>query len=101
MVEIVWTNNALTDLEEIAEFIAKDSAKYARFTVDKIFNQTFILKSYPLLGRIVPELNNEQIRELITGNYRIIYEFRGSAVRVLTVHHSARDLTMRSFQKHK
>ncbi len=55
MVKIIWTKRSLTDLEDIAEYIAKDSVKYAKLTIEKIINQTSILEKQPLIGRIVPE----------------------------------------------
>ncbi len=72
MAEIVWTSNALKDLNEIGEYIAQDSPKYAERTVNKLYHKVEILTAYPKAGRIVPEVGNEQIRELIVGNYRII-----------------------------
>ncbi len=92
MVKIIWTERSLADLEDIAEFIAKDSFKYASLIIDKIINRTLILESQPLLGRIVPEMNNKRFRELIMGNYRIIYQYDKKSVNILTVHHSKRDL---------
>ena len=73
MVEIRWTYQSLEDIENIAEFIAKDSPKYAKIQVQLFFDRTEILKTYPKSGRIVPETNDKEIRELILGNYRIIY----------------------------
>ena len=96
MVKIVWTERSLTDLEDIAEYIAKDSEKYASLTIEKILNQTLILEKQPQIGRIVPELNNRRFRELIIGNYRVIYEHTKLTVNILTVHHSKRDLKKRN-----
>lgn len=77
--------------ENIAEFIAKDSETYARIQVERFFEETEILESFPLSGRIVPELKNATIREIIFGNYRIIYRlFSKEAVDILTIHHSSR-----------
>jgi len=91
MVEIIWTNHALADLESIASFIAQDSDKYAQLTIRKLFTKTDVLKSFPQSGRVVPEKNNTNIRELIEGNYRIIYEVvNESVIYVLTVHHSSK-----------
>lgn len=50
-----------------------------------------------MIGRIVPEINIENYREIIYGNYRIIYEYNDKVVNILTVHHSARDLRKRGF----
>jgi toxin ParE1/3/4 len=90
MVEVIWTNYALADLESIASYISKDSEKYAEVTVKKLFYRTDILKSFPYSGRMVPEKGIKTIRELIEGNYRIIYEIIEEKIYVLSVHHSAR-----------
>jgi plasmid stabilization system protein ParE len=77
----------------IADFIAKDSVRYAKITVARIRTATLQLKSHPLSGRKVPETDMENIRELIHGNYRIIYVVVSeNQVDILTVHHSAKRL---------
>ena len=102
MVKIVWTERSLTDLEDIAGYIAKDSVKYAKITIEKILNEISILENRPLIGRIVPELNDENYRELIIGNYRILYEHDKIKISILTVHNSKRELRKKSiFQNRK
>ena len=86
MVKIIWTNCALNDLEDIAEYIARDSEKYAKVTIEGILQETKLLEKQPLIGRIVPEINNEKIREVIKGNFRIIYEYDKPKVNILTIH---------------
>jgi len=96
MVQINWTFQAKDDLKSISEYISRDSKKYAKLQILRIRERTKILKSHLEIGKIVPELDNETIRELIDGNYRIIYKVVSSGrVDILTVHHSARDLTNR------
>ena len=91
MVEIRWTEQALEDINNIAEFIAKDSVKYAKIQVSRFFDGAEILKSQPQIGRIVPEIGDDKIRELIIGNFRMIYRIVSShLVIILTVHHSRR-----------
>jgi toxin ParE1/3/4 len=60
---VVWSPNALDDVDEIAAYIARDSPTYAAAVVEKILNTTRNLQNFPLLGRIVPESNEESIRE--------------------------------------
>ena len=74
MVQINWTYQAKDDLKAIAEYISKDSKRYAKFQVIRLKNRTKILKTKIRLGKIVPEISKENIRELIEGNYRIIYK---------------------------
>jgi len=93
MVKIVWTDQAIQDLNDIGEFIAKDSERYAREVIKTLFESTIIIESHPKAGRIVPEYNIDYLRELIRGSYRIVYrivdKFR---IDILTIHHSARQL---------
>jgi addiction module RelE/StbE family toxin len=91
MVEVVWTESAIQDLNDIAEYIAKDSARYAELTTDALFYATDILETYPNSGTKVPELNDESIRQLIRGNYRIVYKIiSNQRIDILTVHNCAR-----------
>lgn len=98
MVRIIWTKFARQDLKGIAEYIARDSVNYARIQVQRITIKTKVLKLQPYSGRIVPEVNEENVRELIEGNYRIIYEIvNAERIDILTIHHSSRDLNRRKF----
>ena len=91
MVEIRWTPQAIDDIDNIAEYIAKDSIKYAKIQTERFFDTTEILITKPNVGRIVPEIKKTTIRELILGNYRIIYKIISSKrIDILTIHHSAR-----------
>jgi toxin ParE1/3/4 len=96
--EVRWTLYALEDIEQIAEYISKDSPHYAQAQVAKFFDRVFLLESFPNAGRIVPELSQPEIRELIEGNYRIIYRLiSDSRIDVLTVHHARRLLQNNPF----
>ena len=97
MVQINWTLLSVNDLKSIYDYISKDSVKYAKIQVVKIRARTSILKTYPLSGKIVPEYDDEKYRELIEGNYRIIYKIIDQTrIDILTIHHSTRDLTNRN-----
>ena len=99
MVRLNWTIQAQNDLIKIAEYIAKDSIKYSKIQIKRLRDRTKILKSQPLSGHVVPELNNEMIRELIIGNYRIIYIIIDkSRIDILTVYHSARLLNEKNIK---
>jgi toxin ParE1/3/4 len=101
MARLNWTDQAILDLVNIADFIAKDSARYAKITVARIRFATRQLKTYPSSGRIVPETETENIRELIFGNYRIIYcVVSPDQIDILTVHHSAKRLDLEELTKH-
>lgn len=94
MVEVRWTLQAIEDINGIAEFIARDSERYAEIQVMRFFAEEDCISSNPLAGRIVPEIAEHHIREVIVGNYRIIYEIiDDKRLDVLTVHHSSRLLS--------
>jgi toxin ParE1/3/4 len=91
MARLNWTDLSIEDLTNIAEFISKDSPKYSVIQIKRIRERAKILKEQPFLGRIVPETQNDSVRELILGNYRIIYRIISEdRIDILTIHHSAR-----------
>lgn len=91
---VAWSPAALDDVDEIAEYIHKDSPFYARVVVEKIKLNTRNLQIHPLSGRVVPEANNNTIREVFIYDYRLIYEVLASqhTVMVLAVFHGRRDM---------
>jgi len=92
MVNIIWTEYAIEDLRSIHEYISKDSKRYADRFVEKLMERVDQLENFPKSGRIVPEFNSATLRELIEGNYRIIYKISGNQIAITRVHHSARQL---------
>lgn len=84
---IVWSPLAIERATEIAEYIAQDDTTAAGNWVDAVFAKIERLKSFPESGRIVPEINNQNFRELIYGNYRIIYRIEKKQVSILTIRH--------------
>ena len=87
---VKWTKSALDDLDGIKEFIAKDSVHYA----EKFENDAFImadnLEIFPEMGRVVPERNDLDFRELIFGSYRIMYRIDGNTCFIITIIHGNR-----------
>ena len=100
MVKIIWTQRSLTDLKSIAEFISQDSIKYASLTLERLINVTLYLEKNPRIGRMVPEMGRkDKFREIIQGNYRIIYKItRSQTTHILTVHHSSKRLRQTSLK---
>lgn len=91
MAKVNWTIQSIKDIENIAEFIAKDSEKYATIQTQRFFEIVTALEFQPHIGKKVPEINKSNIRELILGNYRIIYVIKlNQDVDIITVHHSKR-----------
>ncbi len=87
---IVWSPEAVEDIESIAEYIEKDSQFYAKAVVNKIFQSTEKLKEFPKVGRVVPELEREDIRELIVYNYRLVYQVKERQILIIAVIHGKR-----------
>jgi addiction module RelE/StbE family toxin len=85
--KVFWSLLAIDRVSEIAEYIARDNPEAAKGWVDTVFEKVANLKSHPESGRVVPEINNGAIRELIYGNYRIIYRVEDKRVSLLTVRH--------------
>jgi len=91
MAKIVWTVFAVDDLNNIANYHSQYSDNFASALIKRLFDKPKILKEMPELGRIVPERDNESIREIIKGNYRIIYYFDKEidTVEIITIHHAS------------
>ena len=100
MVEVKWSDQAIQDIENIAEYISLDSIHYAQLQVNDFFETAEILNEYPKAGRIVPEIKGKNIRELIVGSYRLIYFIlNDKRIDILTVHHSARLLKIKHLKR--
>jgi toxin ParE1/3/4 len=91
--KILWTEPSLNDLRAIRDYIAKDSETYAANFVESILSAVEQVSEFPRMGRIVPEADIPDIRELVFRGYRVIYQVHESAVHVLAVLHGYRDLS--------
>ena len=84
--KLLWTREALQQLIEIEDFIAKDNAERAAKFVDEIVEHVeALLPGEPRMGRMVPEISNPDIRELIFKKYRIVYRVNKNNLEILTV----------------
>jgi toxin ParE1/3/4 len=88
--EVVWSPSALEDIEAIASYISRDSISYAGAVVRKIINSTRSLESFPFAGRVVPEFDQENLREVFAYSYRIAYRIEGKTVTIAAVIHGKR-----------
>lgn len=91
--KVVWSPLAIEKLEAIAKFIALDKPTAAENWVNDIFDRAELLDSQPESGRQVPELLGISYREVIFGNYRIIYKV-GSGIKILTLRNCRQLLSM-------
>lgn len=89
---IVWSRRAVQDLDALTAYIAADSPAYAGIVLKNIVNQTRILARFPRAGRKVPELDDENVRELIVYIYRIIYRLKDDEALIVAVIHGKRIL---------
>jgi len=89
---VYWTESALTDLEAVEAYIGRHSPQYARSMIERIFARTEQLAAQPRLGPMVPEYEEETLRELFEDPYRIIYRVLPQQVDVVAVVHAARRL---------
>ena len=99
--KIIWLPRALRRINEIADFIAEDNPDAAHLWVLDIFGAVERLENFPRSGRIVPETNKDDIREVVHGKYRIIYRVRSKTVAVLTVRHSRQLLPLAELKSRK
>lgn len=90
---VIWSEIAKTDLRTIYDYIANDSRHYAKKVAQDIREKSDILSNLPNMGCVVPEIGDENIRELSLYSYRIIYEIKNEQVYILTIVHKRRDLT--------
>ena len=90
--KVHWTDTAQQHLDAIYRYIAQDSPAYAKRMVDRLTRRSQQIGEFPLSGRMVPEYQASQVREIIEGPYRIIYYIKPDQIDVLVVLHGAREI---------
>jgi plasmid stabilization system protein ParE len=90
-VTIIGSRQAQDDLAAIRSFIARDSERYAQLTIDRIVTATDQLLNFPRSGRVVPEVGDENLREVLIGLYRVVYRLHEESIGIATVVHMSRD----------
>lgn len=85
MARLIWTEPALLDLDEVAEYIALDDPQAASRYVQRVFDRVERLESHPLSGKRPPQLTHLPYREVVVPPCRIFYRIEGEAVYVLHV----------------
>lgn len=89
--EIILTDRFLGRVEEFSDYIALDDIPTAMKWAQEVFDRCEQLRSHPESGRIVPEFGRPEIRELIHGNYRLIYEVKTKQIDMLTIWHTSQE----------
>ena len=92
MAKLVWSEEAYHDLDDITDFILKGSPRYAQIVGEAIILASEQALESPYLGRVVPELKNENLREKIVYSYRLIYRVSEESILVVAILHGARHL---------
>ena len=89
---VIWSNTAKSDLRAIHDFIAYDSKHYAKMVTQDIVAKAEVLADLRQIGRVVPELGDDTIREVSQYSYRIIYQVSQQDIHILAVIHKRREL---------
>jgi len=90
--KVIWSHEAAIDMNALAEYIARDSRYYAAAFIQELRDASRSLVRFSERGRIVPELGENAIRELLIHEYRMIYQVRNDQVLILGIIHGRRDL---------
>ncbi len=90
--KIAWSPESLSNLRSIFQYISNDSEYYAALFIQQIVNIVESIPDFPKSGRVVPEYGNENIREKIYKNYRIVYRIRRRTVEIVAITHGAKPL---------
>jgi plasmid stabilization system protein ParE len=91
-----WTDTAQGHLNAIHQYISQNSPEYAMRMVDRLTRRSRQIAEFPQSGRVVPEYQMEQVREVIESPYRIIYCIKPDQIDVLAVVHAARNVLRES-----
>ncbi len=97
--KVIWSPLAVARLEEQAEFIGRDKPAAARNWAAAAFEAVESLAELPDRGRVVPEVGREEIRELLHGDYRILYRVEKEAVSILTIRHGRQLLDLQEVDR--
>ena len=87
-----WTESALADLQAVRAYLARHSPQYADGMVERIFARSEELEAHPRPGPVVPQYDDEALRELFEDPYRIVYRIGEGQVDIVAVVHAARRL---------
>lgn len=87
---IVWSQKALDDIDAIADYIGRDSPYHAQRVVEMLYELGDGIAAHPQAGRVVPEMENPQVRERFVYSYRVLYEISAAQIDILAVIHGRR-----------
>lgn len=87
--KIRWSPRSVANLEQACEFIARDSPHYAAVLAKRVISIVEGLPEFPRSGRVVPEYQDENLREKIFQSYRIVYRIKDDIIEVAAICHGA------------
>ena len=90
MTRVIWTRQAIEDVEAIKAYVSRDSQRYAALLAERLVAAVSRLERFPQSGRVVPEVGDASLREVVYGNYRLVYRLHAGVVEIVTVYHGAR-----------
>lgn len=93
MIELIWSPRSVADLREIRAYIEADAPAWADLTVRRLVAAVERLREFPDSGRMVPERQSPELREVVSGKFRIVYRRRPDTVEIATVFRGSRDLS--------
>jgi addiction module RelE/StbE family toxin len=88
--EVRWSPEAIEDIESIAEYIARDSEHYARAVVAELLSVSRNIREFPLIGRVVPEMGVDRVRERFVYSYRLVYRIEPERILIVAIIHGKR-----------
>ena len=97
--KVQWTRVAYRRLEEIYAYIEKDSPANAAKWSDKLLKKIGGIKAFPKAVRAVPELDSVSAREIIYGNYRIVYKIKDESAYIMTIRHFKQILPLKELEE--
>lgn len=97
--KVLWTETAIEDLLNIKKYITEDSPERAETWNLELFNSGESLGSFPTRGRVVPEFNQDNLRELFIDNNRLVYRVRKTSIEIITVFEGHRQLKKKDLKK--
>ena len=92
MANVRWSEGAVDDLRAVGDYFERTSRQYARSVVARLYGAVDVLADHPRLGRVVPEVDLDHVREIVREGYRIVYLESDDSVEVLAVLHGRQDL---------
>ena len=89
---VEWSNFARDDLDDLVQYISRDSSFYARRFGERIVLATRRLRDFPESGRIIPETEDQKLREIIVQGYRVMYRLETDRILILAIMHGSQNL---------